>query len=338
VQNPRAQDAGAGPVLNTVLTTQVPVSSGGTSSNELGLQAKSSVAGRVTAIRFYKMLGDLGPHIGHLWNTSGTLLATATFVNETPSGWQEQAITPVAIDANVVFVASVNNPSGAHYATIKNGYSKAIVNNTLTGSIGVYAASGRYPATRNSDNYFRDIVFDSSPSPETVTTGLTDGTAATGRMSVPGVVNGLKVGRYTVTLSLRDESGRILTSTSNIQVLSFPFKSGDSVRSWAYTWVSTATESAPSASATVPGPLTGGPFYAQVAGIAVGPTGTIARKLYRTTSGGTQLKLVSILTDNTSTIYDDHIADIDLGANVPNVPNAPAPALAPTISLDVAPK
>jgi hypothetical protein len=54
-----------------------------------------------------------------------------------------------------------------------------------------------------------------------------------------------------------------------------------------------------------------------LSGIAVGPSGTTARKLYRTTVGGAQLKLLATLADNTTTAYTDTLADASLGANAP---------------------
>ena len=51
---------------------------------ELGVKFQSDVDGHITGIRFYK--GDLntGTHIGNLWDSSGQLLASATFVD--PAG------------------------------------------------------------------------------------------------------------------------------------------------------------------------------------------------------------------------------------------------------------
>jgi hypothetical protein len=54
-----------------------------------------------------------------------------------------------------------------------------------------------------------------------------------------------------------------------------------------------------------------------VAGIAIGATGTTARKLYRTVVGGSQLKLLTTLADNTTTTFTDLTLDSALGANAP---------------------
>jgi hypothetical protein len=49
--------------------------------------------------------------------------------------------------------------------------------------------------------------------------------------------------------------------------------------------------------------------------IPIGPTGTTQRKVYRTTAGGSQLKLLTTIADNTSTTYSDTTADASLGTN-----------------------
>jgi hypothetical protein len=52
--------------------------------------------------------------------------------------------------------------------------------------------------------------------------------------------------------------------------------------------------------------------------VAVGPTGTTARKVYRTVVGGAQLKLQQTIANNTATVgVQDATADGSLGANAP---------------------
>ena len=86
------------------------------SATEVGVKFYSDVDGFITGIRFYKGAGNTGTHIGNLWTAGGTLLATATFANETASGWQQVLFaTPVAITANTIYVASYFAPNG-HYA------------------------------------------------------------------------------------------------------------------------------------------------------------------------------------------------------------------------------
>ncbi len=82
----------------------------------------SEVAGSVTGIRFYKAAANTGTHIGSLWTASGTLLASATFTNETASGWQQVNFsTPVAITANTTYVAAYLAPKG-HYSDTSSAF------------------------------------------------------------------------------------------------------------------------------------------------------------------------------------------------------------------------
>src|SRR5262249_58946176 len=83
---------------------------------ELGVKFSSDVNGFVTGLRFYKSAGNTGTHVGNLWSSTGTNLATANFTGETASGWQHVTFTsPVAIVAGTVYVASYFAPNG-HYS------------------------------------------------------------------------------------------------------------------------------------------------------------------------------------------------------------------------------
>src|SRR5205814_2195244 len=67
---------------------------------DLGVRFQASSNGTIVGIRFYKGPQNTGTHIGDLWTTSGTLLASATFTNETASGWQQVNFpSPVSITA-----------------------------------------------------------------------------------------------------------------------------------------------------------------------------------------------------------------------------------------------
>ncbi len=142
---------------------------------ELGVKFRSSTAGQVTGVRFYKGTGNTGTHIGNLWSRTGTKLASATFTNETATGWQKVTFAnPVAITANTTYVASYFAPKG-HYAEDENYFaSSATTNGPLTflkngsdGGNGVYRYGARsgFPArTFASANYWVDVVFNDSSS------------------------------------------------------------------------------------------------------------------------------------------------------------------------------
>ena len=95
---------------------------------ELGTAFTSDINGFITGIRFFKSSLDAGPHTGTLWTASGTKLATASFTNESASGWQQASLnSPVAISANSVYVVSYHTDSGNYYAD--DGYFAQGVNN-----------------------------------------------------------------------------------------------------------------------------------------------------------------------------------------------------------------
>ena len=57
---------------------------------------KSSVAGYITGIRFYKGSGNTGTHVGHLWMaaSTGTLTGTATFTRRNQPAAGSRSTSP----------------------------------------------------------------------------------------------------------------------------------------------------------------------------------------------------------------------------------------------------
>jgi hypothetical protein len=139
------------------------------SAVELGVRFRAQVNGYITGLRFYKGAGNTGTHVGHLWTNAGTQLATATFTNESASGWQQVNLaSPVAVTANTTYVASYHAPVG-RYAFNSNFFSSNGVNNpplralatNEDGANGVYryGASGFPNSTFAASNYWVDVVF-----------------------------------------------------------------------------------------------------------------------------------------------------------------------------------
>jgi hypothetical protein len=134
------------------------------SAIELGAQFQADVNGWVTGIRFYKGTGNTGTHTGTLWSSTGTVLATGTFTNETASGWQTlQFSTPVAVTPGTTYVVSYFAPNGNYAATgafFNQQYDNSPLHG-LSGQNGVYAyGSSQFPTrSYNSTNYWVDVVF-----------------------------------------------------------------------------------------------------------------------------------------------------------------------------------
>src|SRR5258708_27987763 len=67
--------ASASSTSQTLFTTQTPaLPNVQVGPFELGTEFTSSVAGQITAIRFWKSSSETGQHIGHIWSASGQLL------------------------------------------------------------------------------------------------------------------------------------------------------------------------------------------------------------------------------------------------------------------------
>ena len=139
------------------------------SAVELGVRFRSDQPGVITGVRFYKAGANVGTHVGSLWSSTGTLLATATFTNETASGWQQVSFaTPIAIAANTTYIVSYHTNVGSYSVT--GGYfATAGVDNAplhalatgVDGGNGVYLyGSGGFPTqTYNATNYWVDVVY-----------------------------------------------------------------------------------------------------------------------------------------------------------------------------------
>ena len=96
------------------------------------MKFRTTQAGTITKIRFYKGAGNSGTHVGSLWTRTGTKLASVTFTGESSSGWQEATFAnPVAVAANTTYVASYYAPAG-HYSVSENYFSSATTRGPLT--------------------------------------------------------------------------------------------------------------------------------------------------------------------------------------------------------------
>lgn len=158
------------PCMDWSSTIPSEVDSGDGKSVNLGVKFRTDFNGFITGIRFYKSTANIGTHIGNLWSSAGTLLATATFTNETASGWQQVDFgTPVAITANTVYVASYFAPAG-HYSATEGFFANSgiddpplhLLQNGANGPNGlyVYGTGNAFPtSTFNSTNYWVDVVF-----------------------------------------------------------------------------------------------------------------------------------------------------------------------------------
>jgi hypothetical protein len=139
---------------------------------EVGLKFQATVPGYVTGIRYYRGPSNPGPHIGNLWASNGVPQGSVEFINESASGWQQQALTNrIAIAADTTYVVSYHAPQGG-YATTPFAFTNAgVVNGPLRALSGVegggngvfrYNPTTVFPDEFNnsiSANYWVDVVF-----------------------------------------------------------------------------------------------------------------------------------------------------------------------------------
>ena len=218
---------------------------------ELGVKFQSSQVGTISAIRFYKGPSNVGTHVGNLWSNSGSLLATATFSNESSSGWQQVNLaSPVSINANTIYVVSYH--TSGNYSADNNYFTAAHTNGPLTapatgssGGNGIYLYGSGSSFPTNSflgSNYWVDVVFNptasstwsisGSISPGSAgagaTLGLSGASTATvtadssGNYTFPGLVNGT----YTVTpaksgYTFSPASQTVTINGSNVMAVNF---------------------------------------------------------------------------------------------------------------------
>ncbi|MEU6352779.1 DUF4082 domain-containing protein [Streptomyces sp. NPDC047072] len=214
--------------------TSVPgtVNAGDGGPLELGVKFRTTTAGSVTGVRFYKSTANTGTHTGSLWTASGTRLATGTFTNETASGWQQlNFATPVTVKANTTYVASYFAPNGGY--SYDGGYFSnsgaglaplTALQSGTDGGNGVYkySSTSAFPSSASSgSNYWVDVVLDTSTAsttPPTVsstspTSGATDASITTPVSATFSAA----VDTDNVTFTLKDPDGNTVPG-----VLTYP--------------------------------------------------------------------------------------------------------------------
>ncbi len=137
-------------------------------SVELGFKFESTMEGQLVGLRFYKGIDNTGTHVGNLWSATGDLLASATFINETSSGWQDVMFsTPVSLTVGATYVASYH--SNGNYSADAGFFNDAHTNGVLVApastagsSNGLYAygSSSLFPTNSfNATSYGVDVLF-----------------------------------------------------------------------------------------------------------------------------------------------------------------------------------
>jgi len=142
-------------------TTPTVASYNDTSAVQVGTRFKASVAGKVTAIRFYKGSANTGTHTVYLWDSSGNKLAQATSTGESASGWQTVTLsTPVTLTVGSTYVASYYTTTGRYSVTsglLASPVTNGPLSTVATGGAYVYGTTA--PTGTSSTWYGVDVVF-----------------------------------------------------------------------------------------------------------------------------------------------------------------------------------
>lgn len=176
-------DPPSGTGLFTASDSQAAVASGDPTPVSLGVRFIAAVDGSINGIKFYKGVNDVGLHTGSLWTSTGTLLGTLTFSNETASGWQVATFAnPVAITAGTSYVASYK--SNGNYMVTPGYFAEPHVRGPLTADTAnglfTYGTGNPLPtSTFGASNYWVDVLFEPSGTVNLPPTAVDDGTLTT---------------------------------------------------------------------------------------------------------------------------------------------------------------
>ncbi|MBB5953586.1 hypothetical protein FHS29_000156 [Saccharothrix tamanrassetensis] len=138
-----------------------------TAAVEVGTKVQFNGRGEVLGVRFYKGQGNTGTHTGSFWSSTGLLLATGTFTDETTTGWQTLTfLSPVSVQANTTYVVSYYAPHGRYAVNpgffetqAAYGGIRALAHG-VDGGNGVFRYGGGFPGTsHNKNNYWVDVVY-----------------------------------------------------------------------------------------------------------------------------------------------------------------------------------
>ena len=191
--------------LNSIFTTQLPAGQFNDGPYEMGVKFTTSQAAKVKMFSYYKTAGETGSHIGNLWSSTGTLLASVTFVNETASGWQFAELSSnIYITPGNTYVVSVN--SNSEYAaggaqSLGSSITNGVLSTVADNNNGVYGSPGVFPTSSfNNNNYFRDILVEPLTAP--TMPALVSPTENAGGVSIEAMLNWSAVSSATYSLQV----------------------------------------------------------------------------------------------------------------------------------------
>jgi hypothetical protein len=144
-------------------TNQTPAEYNDTlgSSWSVGNVFTSSIAGRVTDLRYYKAAEETGTHTLKMWTNSGSFLGSVDVNFGSGAGWVTGHLSwpGIAIQANTQYVVTVTTTTKQTKTSC--GLSSPITNGPLSMVGGRWVqGNGIFPTNTSCSNYWTDVLFD----------------------------------------------------------------------------------------------------------------------------------------------------------------------------------
>jgi hypothetical protein len=128
----------------------------------LATKVRASVAGDIGVLKFYRSKGNVGTHIGYVWDANGRLLTSAKFPEMTSVGWKHVVLSkPVHINAGQTFVVGYLAPKGQYASDTKVfAAGRTVAKGPLTAIGSAYSYTGGFPVDAwEGANYYVDVDF-----------------------------------------------------------------------------------------------------------------------------------------------------------------------------------
>lgn len=272
-----------------------------------------------------------GAIVGPAAQTFFTLLAIYT-TGITGGGMNFRAYDNIAV--NAITDGLGNNIAGTvNTGRCGNGY----VVGTLPARTGIFSQfTNDYGTSTNNFNHVNQLV---TQNPTTFVGSNTPNTKDTyGFPRIPQEFRSVPIVKgvgFAVRNGTAITKAKMLLEPGYTAPVSAPtvtMAGGGSVDAGTHQWLITNVQSInPNDNESLPGPASGvitvvsGTQTANLTAIPLGPTGTAARRVFRTKAGGSTFFFVGQIPDNTTTVFTDALADASLGtANPPSELALPA--------------
>ncbi len=210
-------------LVDTSTSVPTTASVSETRSVEVGVKFTADTDGVVLGVQFYKGPQNIGTHVGSVWAPDGTLLASATFANESAQGWQYVAFSsPVPVTAGTTYTASYRASAG-RYAATSNVHTvprdRFPLHVPTNGAVYTYGTGA--PTTTSTADYGVDVLFTVPSSVVPTPVASTPTPSATGVSTTSSVVAtyNTSVTAGSPTFTVTDAGGGVVAGTTSVDAV-----------------------------------------------------------------------------------------------------------------------